>query len=99
MMVELVEPSNNFKGIGGIGVVGNAYFLTICDSIKQSEEPQSRSVTRGVSGRFVHVKLSTKEFFEGVEETAFKMSTRARLPQSSGRVVPRLLIIFLIPRS
>src|SRR3979490_1936855 len=96
-MVELVDPSNNFNGIGGTETVGREYFCTTCDSIKRSEEPQSRSVTKGVSGILIHVKFNIKEFFERVEETAFKVSTQARLPQSLGHVVLRLLIIFLIP--
>src|SRR3979490_3276023 len=94
-MVELVDPSNSFKGTGGTETVGREYFCTTCDSIKQSEEPQSRSVTKGFSGIWIHVKFNTKEFFERVEETAFKVSMRARLPQSLGHMVPRLLIIFL----
>src|SRR3979490_1869076 len=96
-MVELVDPSNNFKRMEGTETVGREYFCTTCDSINKLEEPQSRSVTKEFSGIWIHVKFNTKEFFERVEETAFKVSTRARLPQSSGRVVPRLLIIFLIP--
>ena len=96
-MVELVDPSNSFNGMGGKETVGREYFCTTCDSIKQSEEPQSRSVTKGFSGIWIQVKFNTKEFFERVEETAFKARTRARLPQSLGCVVPRLLIIFLIP--
>ena len=95
-MDELVDPSNSFNGMGGTETVGREYLCNTCDSIKQSEEPQSRSVTKGFSGIWIHVKFNIKEFFERVEETAFKVSTRVRLPQSSGRVVLRLLIIFLI---
>src|SRR3979490_4555 len=95
-MVELVDPSNSLNGMGGTETVGREYFCTTCDSIKQLEEPQSTSVTKGFSGIWIHVKFNIKEFFERVEETAFKVSMRVRLLQSSGRVVPRLLIIFLI---
>src|SRR3979490_155045 len=93
-MVELVDPSNSFNRMGGTETVGREYFCTTCDSIKQSEEPQSRTVTKGFSGIWIHVKFNTKEFFQRMEEMAFKVSTQARLPQSSGRMVPRLLIIF-----
>src|SRR3979490_3621611 len=93
-MVEPVDPSNSFNGMGGTETVGREYFCTTCDSIKQLEEPQSRSVTKGFSGILVHVKFNTKEFFERVEEMAFKVGMQARLPQSLGCVVPRFLIIF-----
>src|SRR3979490_1241642 len=95
-MVELVDPSNSFNWLGGTETLGRKYFCTTCDSIKQSEEPQSTSVTKGFSGIWVHVRFNTKEFFERVEETAFKVSTRARLPQSLGPMFPRLLFFFLI---
>ena len=56
MMVELVDLSKGLKGIGGTETVGKVYFFTTCDSIKQSEELQSRNVTKGVSGIIVHVR-------------------------------------------
>ena len=47
MMVELVDPSNSFNRMGGTELVGREYFCITCDSMKQSEEPQSRRVTKG----------------------------------------------------
>src|SRR3979490_1764534 len=96
-MVELVDPSNSFNRMGGTGTVVREYFCTTCDSIKQSEERLSITELGKTPRIWIHVKFNTKEFFERVEETAFKVSMGKRIRIGKGTLVLTGQDIFLIP--
>ena len=94
VIVELVVPSKSFKGIGGIVIMGRECLWTNQVSIKQSS-----SATKDSLGTSMEFRIIVRESLDkGMEETAFSLSTRSRLPQSLVRVDLRLLIIFSTPR-
>lgn len=62
VIIDIVVPSNNPRTIGGIQYDGKFSFLTNHRSMKQSVEPQSISVLKGVSGVRFDVRGTVREF-------------------------------------